>query len=86
MSNPLLHSELTEQVIGAAYEVYNELGFGFLETVYEKSLVIALRDRGIVLLLKSRLMFGLEERSLGTMLLTWSWAILYLSNSNRYAL
>jgi GxxExxY protein len=47
MSNPLLHSELTEQVIGAAYEVYNELGFGFLETVYEKSLVIALRDRGI---------------------------------------
>lgn len=47
MSNRLPHSKLTEQVIGAAYEVYNELGFGFLETVYEKSLVIALRDRGI---------------------------------------
>lgn len=47
MSNRLPHSELTEQVIGAAYEVHNELGFGFLETVYEKSLVIALRDRGV---------------------------------------
>jgi GxxExxY protein len=47
MSNSLPHSELTEQVIGAAYEVYNELGFGFLETVYEKSLLIALRDRGV---------------------------------------
>ena len=47
MSNRLPHSELTEQVIGAAYEVYNELGFGFLETVYERSLVIALRDRGV---------------------------------------
>lgn len=47
MSNPLPHCELTEQVIGAAYEVYNELGFGFLETVYEKSLLIALRDRGV---------------------------------------
>lgn len=47
MSNPLPHSQLTEQAIGAAYEVYNELGFGFLETVYEKSLLIALRDHGV---------------------------------------
>lgn len=41
------HAKITEQIIGAAYEVWNELGFGFLESVYERSLVIALRDRGL---------------------------------------
>lgn len=40
-------SELTERVIGAAYEVHNELGFGFLEAVYQNSLAIALREIGI---------------------------------------
>ena len=40
------HSDLTERIIGTFYEVYNELGFGFLESVYENSLVIALREKG----------------------------------------
>ena len=30
----LKHSELTELIIGVFYDVYNELGFGFLESVY----------------------------------------------------
>jgi hypothetical protein len=37
------HSELTKQIIGVFYEVYNELGHGFIESVYENSMVIALR-------------------------------------------
>ncbi|MBX3243090.1 MAG: GxxExxY protein [Acidobacteria bacterium] len=41
-----LHSELTEKIIGTFYEVYNELGHGFLESVYENSLAIALREKG----------------------------------------
>lgn len=36
-------SKLTESVIGCAFGVYNQLGFGFLESVYEKSLIIELR-------------------------------------------
>ncbi|MEM6315267.1 MAG: GxxExxY protein [Planctomycetota bacterium] len=40
-------AELTEPIIGASYDVWNELGFGFLEAVYEKSLLIALRDRRV---------------------------------------
>ena len=36
------YSELTEQVIGIFYEVYNELGFGFLEKVYEEAMAIML--------------------------------------------
>jgi len=31
-----LHSALTKEIINAAYEVHNELGHGFLESVYEK--------------------------------------------------
>jgi GxxExxY protein len=38
--------ELTYQIIAAAFEVYNTLGYGFLETVYEKSLIVELRSRG----------------------------------------
>jgi GxxExxY protein len=36
------HGEITQKVIGVFYEVYNELGHGFLESVYEKSLEVAL--------------------------------------------
>ena len=46
MSN-LLHGEITERIIGAAYEVYNILGYGFLEKVYENALVLELRGDGL---------------------------------------
>ena len=41
-----LHSDLTSGVIKAFYDVYNELGFGFLEKVYENALAMELRQRG----------------------------------------
>jgi GxxExxY protein len=43
----LKHAELTELGIGVFYEVYNELGFGFLESVYRKSLHLALREKNL---------------------------------------
>ena len=42
-----LHSELTGKIIKAFYNVYNELGYGFLEKVYERSMLIELRDLGL---------------------------------------
>jgi len=36
------HQEITHQIIGCAYKVYNKLGFGFLESVYQKSMIIEL--------------------------------------------
>ena len=36
------YEELTHKIIGAAYNVFNQLGFGFLESVYRKSMVIEL--------------------------------------------
>lgn len=41
------HSELTDIIIGVFYDVYNELGFGFLESVYRKSFAIALSAQGL---------------------------------------
>jgi GxxExxY protein len=39
-------SELTSAIIKAFYDVYNELGYGFLEKVYENALLLELRERG----------------------------------------
>jgi len=41
------HKELTEKIIGCAYRVYNTMGFGFLESVYEKCLMIELGKLGL---------------------------------------
>ncbi|HLB72809.1 MAG TPA: GxxExxY protein [Sedimentisphaerales bacterium] len=41
------HKELTGKIIGAAMEVYNTLGCGFLESVYEEALVVEFRLQNI---------------------------------------
>ena len=38
---------LTEKIIGCAYRVYNKMGFGFLESVYEKCMLIELGKEGL---------------------------------------
>jgi GxxExxY protein len=43
----LKHRVLTQKIIGIFYEVYNELGHGFLESVYETAFEMALVSRGI---------------------------------------
>jgi GxxExxY protein len=40
------HSDVTKIIISAFYKVYNRLGYGFLEKVYENALAIELRSRG----------------------------------------
>jgi GxxExxY protein len=47
MNADLKHRELTQKIIGVFYEVYNELGHGFLESVYQKSLILALNQAGL---------------------------------------
>ena len=41
------YRELTEKIIGCAYRVYNKMGFGFLESIYEKCMVIELRKESL---------------------------------------
>ncbi|MBK7964938.1 MAG: GxxExxY protein [Bacteroidetes bacterium] len=42
----LQHEELTGSIINAFFKVYNTLGYGFLEKVYENALLLELRARG----------------------------------------
>ena len=46
----LKHRDLTQKIIGVFYEVYNELGHGFLESVYETPFEIALTAKGLPVL------------------------------------
>ena len=48
----LKHRDLTQKIIGTFYEVYNELGHGFLESVYQAALTIALESKGLNVLTK----------------------------------
>jgi GxxExxY protein len=42
-----MYTELTEKIIGCAFKVYNQLGAGFLEKIYENALAIELKDAGL---------------------------------------
>lgn len=44
--NNFLHTELSDKIIRSFYNVYNELGFGFLEKVYENALFLELKELG----------------------------------------
>lgn len=44
----LLHEEITEKIIKSFYTVYNKLGYGFLEKVYENALLFELRQEGLL--------------------------------------
>jgi GxxExxY protein len=44
---PEKHGELTHGIIGAFFDVYNDLGYGFLERVYENAIAIDLRAKGL---------------------------------------
>jgi len=43
----LEHESTTKEIIGAAFEVYNELGYGFLEKVYKNAMKVELDIRGV---------------------------------------
>ena len=45
----LLHRAKTEAIIGAAFEVQRELGYGFLERVYQRALQVELKRRGVLI-------------------------------------
>ena len=47
MKTDLKHGLITDRILKVFYEVYNELGHGFLESVYHRSLVLALKSVGL---------------------------------------
>ena len=43
----LIHEEITDVILKSFYSVYNQLGYGFLEKVYENALLIELTENGL---------------------------------------
>jgi GxxExxY protein len=65
MEEKLLYKDLSYSIVAAAIQVWKTLGFGFLEKVYENSLVIELRKRGIPCEQQKRLQVFYDGQNVG---------------------
>jgi GxxExxY protein len=61
----LLYQDLTETILGCSFDVMNELGVGFLESVYKNALLIALREKGLKIDVEKRFEVMFRERKIG---------------------
>ena len=61
----LKHGELTNRLIGIFFDIYNELGHVFLESVYEQTFAIALAENDIFFKGKWQFLFGTTSDRLG---------------------
>jgi GxxExxY protein len=60
-----LHEELTKNIIACFYDVYNQLGFGFLEKVYEHAMMIELARHGLDACNQQPIKVTYREQSVG---------------------
>ncbi len=61
----LKYEELTHEILNAFYEVYNELGYGFLEKVYQNALVFELKERGFTVTSQRRCLVYYKGKEVG---------------------
>ena len=61
----LEHKEITEQIIGAAFEVYNYLGYGFLEKVYKNAMQVELNLRGVANVVEAEIEVRFKNQLVG---------------------
>jgi GxxExxY protein len=66
METNYLHSHLTGLIIKAYYKVYNTLGYGFLEKVYENSMMIELKKSGLKCESQKQIDVFYEGQNVGT--------------------
>jgi GxxExxY protein len=59
------HKDLTHTIIGAAYTVHNTLGFGFLESVYKKSMIVELQKADLIVENEKPLHVYYDEKVVG---------------------
>lgn len=60
-----VHSELTEIILGCCFDVMNELGMGFLESVYKNALFIAIKEKGLAIEAEKRFEVIFRGRKVG---------------------
>ena len=61
----LLHEEITGKIIGAFYKVYNSLGYGFLEKVYENAFRVELLNSGLKVVSQRKIQVFYEGYDVG---------------------
>lgn len=61
----LLHKELSNQIINTFYEVYNNLGYGFLEKVYQNAMYLELLSRGFEVQAQKRIKVYYKDKKVG---------------------
>lgn len=61
----LKHKDVTEKIIGVFFDVYNELGYGFLESVYEKAMAVALEEAGLQCETQAQIQVLFRDRAIG---------------------
>jgi len=61
----LKHKPLTDQILKAFYIVYNTLGYGFLEKVYENALTIELRSLGLKVIQQAPIIVTYKDQEIG---------------------
>lgn len=59
------HAELTEKVIKSYYKVYNTIGYGFLEKVYENAMIIELKKHGLSAIKQQPIKVYYDEKVVG---------------------
>ena len=59
------HTDITELIIKAFYQVYNTLGYGFLEKVYRNAMAIELRQLGLEVISESRILVYYDGEVVG---------------------
>ena len=57
MATELLHKHLSGEILKTFYAVYNELGYGFLERVYQNAMYLELKARGFEVEAQKRSLF-----------------------------
>ncbi len=62
----LIHEEITQEIIGCFYKVYNCLGYGFLEKVYENAMCIELAQTGLQVKAQEKIEVYYNEVVVGT--------------------
>lgn len=61
----LIHKELSYRVIGAVFEVFNELGYGYQEKSYQKAISLELEKRGISYIREKPFKLNYLEENIG---------------------
>ena len=73
MDSTLIEADLTGRIIKCFYRVYDALGFGFLESVYQQALLLELAAEGLIATAEASINVWYRDRKIDTFARTFLW-------------